>query len=55
MDEVKPKKTKEQIAMENYEKQLQRCKDYYRRNHPEPKPVGRPKKSKEVEVNTILS
>lgn len=34
------------IAMKNYEAQLQRCRDYWRRKNPNPKPRGRPKKEK---------
>jgi hypothetical protein len=32
------------VAMKNYEAQLQRCRDYWRRKNPNPKPRGRPKK-----------
>ena len=32
------------IAMKNYEAQLQRCRDYWRRKNPNPKPRGRPRK-----------
>ena len=39
------------IAMKNYEAQLQRCRNYYKKNHPNPKPRGRPKKEK-VEPET---
>jgi hypothetical protein len=34
------------IAMKNYEAQLQRCRDYWRRKNPNPKPRGRPRKEK---------
>jgi hypothetical protein len=34
-------------ALKNYEAQLQRCKNYYRRTHPNPKPRGRPRKNQE--------
>jgi hypothetical protein len=36
-------------ALKCYEKQLERSRKYYRKNNPNPNPVGRPKKQKNDE------
>lgn len=42
-------------ALKCYEKQLERSRKYYRKNNPNPNPVGRPRKTQVVSSDSSSS